>query len=149
MPRGACSALSGWAPYAPPGLTWSSRRPRGLQAPRWSAAPGPLQPLPHGLHCTWRGQDRPSPAALPAPRAYQPHAADCLGSKRSGVRCHRTRLETRTKELHSAASGRDTDVLPPDAQRKQVSLQDNARRASTPLQRGPLALGFGPGGQGG
>lgn len=38
----------------------------------------------------------------------------------SGVRCHRARLETRTKELHSAASGRggitrEGNLLTPDA----------------------------------
>lgn len=42
-------------------------------------------------------------------RVYRLYVAYCLnltGIHFSGVRCHRTRLETRTEELHSAASGK-------------------------------------------
>ena len=160
------------------GLTWSGpRRPAGPTGRASTAPPRVCVPSAGRARCTAGGTRRPV-RSPPAPRAYQPHAADCLQpllARRAGVRCHRARLETRTKELHSAASGRESPArpraargeVPPDAQRKQVArpvrgaprgaaagadtTREGWRRGGDALlpQRGPLALGSGPGGQGG
>lgn len=163
------AGAGGFAPPLPPqGLTWSgwSRLaavrpfppPRGgaggggepvVEAPRPAGAP----PCPRrGSMPAVGGLALPS-AAPPTPgriRRMRPTVSDPLSDP--GVRCHRTRLETRTKELHSAASGRgeitrEGRPRAPDAQRKQV-LSHNARGRQQRPQRGPLALGLVPWGPG-
>lgn len=67
--------------------------------------------FPSALHVLVGGFHKISFAAISsALRVYRLYVAYCLCQSNrnsfSGVRCHRTRLETRTEELHSAASGK-------------------------------------------
>lgn len=171
------SALSFGRGRPPPlGLTWSGwsrsaavRRfpPLSARGVREGGGGEPVVEVPRsrrrallsppGLLCPWWGPFL-AVCSPPAPRAYPPHAADCLGSRKAIMECgaigpvlkHGPRSYTLPR-VEGARSPAKEALPAPDAQRKQVSLGQRARASPVTggcLQRGPLALGLVPWGPG-